>query len=243
MKLLTANNAKVAKGLEFGYLNLILHLSPFNLSGFQVCPKASNGCASACLNTAGMGVFSNVQLARKEKTLRYFNDRENFMLDLAKDVKSAIKKANKKGLKLAIRLNGTSDLPMLAIKIAEQFPDVQFYDYTKIAKTFDRELPKNYHLTFSRSEVNDTEVDTILAKGFNVAMVFDKLPKTYKGFKVIDGDENDLRFLDEKNVVVGLKAKGKAKKDNSGFVVTHPTMFTWEPNYKKYLASDERIDY
>lgn len=219
MKLLTENNTKVAKGLEFGYLNLILHLAPFNLSGKQVCPKASAGCASACLNTAGMGIFSNVQNARKEKTLRYFNDRENFMSDIAKDVKSAIKKAKKKGLKLAIRLNGTSDLPMFALKVAETFSDVQFYDYTKIAKTFDRVLPSNYHLTFSRSEVNDAEVDTILAKGFNVAMVFDKLPKTYKGFKVIDGDKNDLRFLDKKNIIVGLKAKGKAKKDSSGFVI------------------------
>lgn len=219
MKLLTENNAKVLKGLEFGYLNVILHLAPFNLSGKQVCPKASAGCASACLNTAGMGIFSNVQNARKAKTLRYFNDRENFMADLAKDVNSAIKKAKKKGLKLAVRINGTSDLPMLALKVAEQFSDVQFYDYTKVAKTFDRELPKNYHLTFSRSEVNDAEVDTILAKGHNVAMVFDKLPKTYKGFKVISGEENDLRFLDEKNVIVGLKAKGKAKKDTSGFVL------------------------
>lgn len=220
MKLLTENNAKVLKGLEFGYLNVILHLAPFNLSGKQVCPKASKGCASACLNTAGMGVFSNVQNARKEKTLRYFNDRENFMADLRKDVHSAIRKAKKKGLKLAVRINGTSDLPALAIKVANEFPDVQFYDYTKIAKTFDRELPKNYHLTFSRSEVNDTEVDKVLAKGFNVAVVFDKLPKTYKGYKVIDGDENDLRFLDGKNVVVGLKAKGKAKKDDSGFVIS-----------------------
>lgn len=220
MKLLTENNAKVAKGLEFGYLNIILHLAPFNLSGHQVCPKASAGCASACLNTAGMGVFSNVQNARKEKTLRYFNDRDGFIADVVKDVNSAIKKAKKKGLKLAVRLNGTSDLPMLAIKVAKMFPDVQFYDYTKIAKTFDRELPSNYHLTFSRSEVNDAEVDTILAKGFNVAMVFDKLPETYKGYKVIDGDENDLRFLDAKNVVVGLKAKGKAKKDDSGFVIS-----------------------
>ena len=194
MKLLTANNAKVAKGVKFGYYNLILHLAPSTLSGKNVCPKASKGCASACLNTAGMGIFSNVQNARKEKTLRYFNDKVNFENDLNSDILSAI-------------------------KIAEQNPTVQFYDYTKIAKTFEKKLPKNYHLTFSRSETNEKDAIALLKQKHNVAMVFKELPKTYKGFKVINGDENDLRFLDKKGVIVGLTAKGKAKKDTSGFVI------------------------
>lgn len=219
MKLLTKSNTKVEKSLEFGYLNLILHLAPYNLSGKNVCPNASLGCAMACLNTAGMGIFSNVQKARKEKTLRYFNDRKGFMADLFADIESAKKSAKKQGLKLAIRLNGTSDILTLALDATKAFPDVQFYDYTKNKKSFDRDLPSNYHLTFSRSETNEKDCLELLKRGFNSAMVFDKLPETYKGFKVIDGDINDLRFKDEKGVIVGLKAKGKGKKDESGFVI------------------------
>lgn len=221
MKLLGKANTKTMKGEKYGYLTYILHLAPFNLSGYNVCPKASNGCASACLNTAGMGIFSNVQKARKEKTLWYFLRRASFFQQLIKDIESAERKAHKLGLKLCIRLNGTSDLPMLALKMAEMFPTIQFYDYTKIAKTFNRKLPKNYHLTFSRSETNENEVLNILSKGFNVAVVFaNKLPEKYLGYDVISGDDSDLRFLDAKNVIVGLTTKGKAKKDTSGFVVS-----------------------
>lgn len=219
MKLLTVNNLKIQKGNKFGYLTAILHLAPFKLSGKNVCPKASNGCASACLNTSGHGRFDNVQNARLKRTLWFFNERGTFEQALIADIKLVVKQASKKGLIPAIRINGTSDLPMLAIKMALMFPDVQFYDYTKIAKTFNRELPSNYHLTFSRSENNENEVMEVLARGENVAMVFKQMPETYKGYKVVSGEDSDLRFLDEKNVVVGLTAKGKAKKDTSGFVI------------------------
>lgn len=220
MKLISDKNMKVAKGLEFGFLNLILHLAPSTLSGKNVCPNASAGCAKACLNTAGMGLYPKVQAARVAKTLWYFNDRADFMATLVKDVHAGIRKAAKAGLTLAIRLNGTSDIPTLGINTAKMFPDVQFYDYTKNIKTFFRtDLPSNYHLTFSRSETNDADCDTLLAQGYNVAMVFKNVPATYKGYKVVNGDLHDLRFLDEKNVIVGLKAKGKARKDDSGFVI------------------------
>lgn len=219
MELLTVSNNKTLKSIEFGFHTGILHLAPFTLSGKNVCPKASNGCASACLNTSGHGAFSNVQKARKDRTLMYFNEREEFLLKLERDIFRIQKQAVKKNLKPALRLNGTSDLPALAIKFAKKFPAIQMYDYTKIAKTFEKELPENYHLTFSRSETNENECLEILAKGYNVAMVFAKVPKTYKGYKVVDGDIHDLRFLDEKGVIVGLKAKGKARKDDSGFVI------------------------
>lgn len=218
-KLLTTSNTKTAKSQDFGYLTYILHFAPSKLSGYNVCPKASDGCIEVCLNVSGMGIFSNVQEARKTRTLYYFNEREKFMVQLEREIFSAIRKAKKMGLKLAIRLNGTSDIPTLAIAMAKKFPEVTFYDYTKIAKTFDKELPENYHLTFSKSEKNDSEVKEVLEKGFNVAVVFNELPKTFMGKKVIDGDKHDLRFLDPKGVVVGLVAKGKAKKDESGFVV------------------------
>lgn len=216
---MTTSNTKTAKSVEFGYLTYILHLAPANLSGHNVCPKASEGCTNACLNVSGLAKFDGPQKARKEKTLFYFNEREKFMIQLEKEIFSAIKKAKKLNLKLAIRLNGTSDLPMLALAMAKKFPDVTFYDYTKIVKTFNRELPENYHLTFSRSESNQKEVEQVIAKGYNVAVVFDELPETYMGKKVIDGDVHDLRFLDPKGVIVGLKQKEKAKVDESGFVV------------------------
>ena len=132
--------------------------------------------------------------------------------------KSLVKKAKKSDLIPCIRLNGTSDKPVIAVKMAKKFPDLQFYDYTKIPKPEKRTLP-NYHLTFSKSENNWNDCITALKNKISVAVVFEKLPKTYKGFEVVKGDETDLRFLDKKGVIVGLTAKGKAKKDTSGFVV------------------------
>lgn len=221
MKLLGKANTKTMKGEAYGYLTYILHLAPAMLSGYNACPKASIGCTLACLNTAGMGVFSNVQNARIRKTKMYFEQKAEFEALLIKDIEAAKRQAKKQNMKLAIRINGTSDLPALAIKMAKLFNDVQFYDYSKIAKTFDRkDLPSNYNLTFSRSESNSIEVMSILEKGFNVAVVFaNELPKTYLGYEVVSGDKSDLRFLDKKNVVVGLTTKAKAKKDESGFVV------------------------
>jgi hypothetical protein len=111
--------------------------------------------------------------------------------------------------------------------IFEIFPDVQFYDYTKNYLRFDKVLPSNYHLTFSRSETNGDKAMELLSRGVNVAIVFDKLPETYGGFKVINADETDLRFLDEKGgVICGLKYKkmtGKGANNalafESGFAI------------------------
>ena len=108
--------------------------------------------------------------------------------------------------------------------IMDYFFDVQFYDYTKIVKRAYADLPPNYHLTLSYSEADEEYAEEVLMAvadtGVNAAVVFrDRLPDTFKGFRVIDGDKDDLRFLDPKGVVVGLKAKGKAKQDKSGFVI------------------------
>lgn len=223
MELITTNNLKTNKGNKYGYSTAILHLAPFTLSGKNVCPKASNGCASACLNTSGHGRFDSVQNARKKRTLLYFNERAEFEAKLTKDINAVIRRAEKNNLIPAIRINGTSDLPALAIRFANKFPNVQHYDYTKVLKTLEKPLPKNYHLTFSRSENNESECIRALELGFNVAVVFEKMPKTYLGHKVVTGEDSDLRFLDidkrKKPVIIGLTAKGKAKKDTSGFVV------------------------
>lgn len=220
MKLLSTANTKTLKSLDKGYLTYILHLAPYNLSGVNVCPKASQGCAASCLNLSGMGIFKNVQLARLNKTKMYLNQRDEFIAQLKKEIVAAQRKAKKLNLKLCIRLNGTSDIVWEKVTdILQSFPEVQFYDYTKIAKRFLFKLPENYHLTFSLAEDNENDAMMVLRNGGNVAAVFrEKLPETYMGFNVINGDESDLRFTDSTNVIVGLLAKGKAKKDTTGFV-------------------------
>ena len=224
MKLLGIANTKTMKGEKLGFRTYIMHLAPSTLSGYQVCPMASPGCASACLNLSGMGRFSNVQAASIAKTKWFFEDRAGFMAQLVKEIRSAKKACAKLGLTPVFRLNGTSDIrweiiPVLEFRnVMEAFPSVQFYDYTKIPNR--RDVPSNYHLTFSRSETNHlTALQTLSSGMMNVAVVFDEIPAKWMGVKVVDGTETDLRFLDEKAVVVGLKANGKAKKDTSGFTV------------------------
>lgn len=229
MKLLTTSNTKIKKGEKLGFMTFGIHLAPAKLSGFNTCPSASNGCAAACLNTAGMGVYSTVQSARIAKTLLFFKQRDSFMTQLVKEIAAAVKKSVKNEMIPCFRLNLTSDLAWEKIRhngqtIFELFPDVQFYDYSKVLSRMSSflagELPKNYHLTFSRSESNELAVNAILASGGNVAAVFrGALPKTWQGKKVVSGDESDLRFKDPKGVIVGLVEKGKAKKDSSGFVL------------------------
>jgi hypothetical protein len=235
MKLLGIANTKTMKGEAFGYRTYIMHLAPSTLSGYQVCASASPGCTEACLNLSGMGRFSNVQAARITKTRWFFEDRGAFMAQLVKEIASAIRSANKAGLKAVFRLNGTSDIRWETIPVAgfsnvmAMFPQAQFYDYTKHMNR--RNVPVNYHLTFSRSEVNEMEALSIISMGTNVAVVFDELPMTWHGWKVVDGTETDLRFLDESRVVVGLKANGKAKKDDTGFTVLTRASVT--PRYRK----------
>lgn len=226
MKLLTVGNPKLMKGEKKGFLSFVLHLAPADLSGKNTCPKATEGCKAACLNTAGRGgMFKKgestnvIQEARKRKTRMFFENRDVFLTDLAAEIKAGVMMAEKKGLTAVFRLNGTSDISWEKYGIIEQFPDVQFYDYTKVRGRKVSHL-SNYHLTFSRAESNEMDARRAAADGMNVAVVFKKeLPATYFGKTVVNGDDTDLRFLDPHGVIVGLKAKGKAKKDTSGFVV------------------------
>lgn len=229
MKLLSTANPKIQKGTKLGYLSFILHLAPATLSGRETCPKRTAGCTAACLNTAGRGgmfrkgeTTNIIQQARIRKTRYFFEARDYFMNDLYADIQKGIKQAKKLGLTPVFRLNGTSDLAWEKYtindkNIFELFPDVQFYDYTKV---LGRKVSayKNYHLTFSAADGNDADVAKAVSAGMNVAMVFDKLPEAYMGREVINADDTDLRFLDPKGVIAGLKAKGRAKKDTSGFV-------------------------
>ena len=231
MKLFTTGNPKLMKGEKKGFLSFVLHLAPADLSGYETCPKRTAGCTSACLNTAGRGgIFKKgettnvIQQARIRKTKMFFENRPEFMSKLLKDINNAIKYAEKKGLTPVFRLNGTSDIAWEKYEILDgrnifqMFPEVQFYDYTKMRNRKVKQLT-NYHLTFSKADGNDLDVRLAVNEGMNVAVVFKVVPTTFLGRPVINGDETDLRFLDDKNVIVGLKAKGKAKKDATGFVV------------------------
>jgi hypothetical protein len=224
-KLLSTANPKIQKGTAKGYLSFILHLAPADLSGKEVCPKRTAGCTAACLNTAGRGgMFKKgentnmIQKARIRKTEYFFADRAAFMEDLTTDIMKAVNFARRKGLKPVFRLNGTSDLSWEKYEVAGAdnifalFPTVQFYDYTKVLGRKVKHIP-NYHLTFSAADGNDSDVAEALLQGMSVATVFDRIPEG-----VYSADEDDLRFLDPKGIVLGLKAKGRAKKDTSGFV-------------------------
>ena len=230
--LLSTQNLKIIKGEKQGYKTYILHLSPSDSSGvMNTCPKASAGCKAGCLNTAGHGgmfkageTTNTVQEARKRRTVFFKTNKDLFMETLITDITKAIKQAERKGMTPVFRLNGTSDILWENIYVGgknvfEHFPTVQFYDYSKILNRKVKHLG-NYHLTFSRSEDNDADVMKALEQGYSIAVVFDEVPATWNGVPVVDGDLDDLRFNNTHlDLVIGLKAKGRAKKDTTGFVV------------------------
>ena len=227
MKLLSVDtNAKTIKGQRKGYMTGILYLAPSDQSGvMNTCPHATKGCRIACLYTAGRGAFDNVKQARIKKTEWLARDEQSFIEQIIKDIEALERKAKRNNMTPCVRLDGTSGLG-LAEKIAPLFKHIKFYDYTKnpyrIMRYLAGELPKNWSLTFSRAETkaNQRQAQTVLDNGGNVAAVFAKdLPETHSNKRVINGDESDLRFTDPQGVIVGLKAKGKAKKDTSGFVI------------------------
>lgn len=228
MKLLTSakEQAKMSKSAKSGiYLPYIMHLAPAKLSGYQVCSKATQGCTSACLNTSGHGRYQPVQSARIARTKLFFEDRETFIRMLVTEIEKGLRKADKEGKQMTLRLNGTSDIMWERLRlfskrtVFEMFPDVIFYDYTKIPIR-DPKPFKNYSLTFSMADGNELDTYAAIERGMNVAVVFrgTVLPDQFLSRPVIDGDVDDLRFLDPEGVVIGLLAKGLAKKDQSGFV-------------------------
>jgi hypothetical protein len=234
------NNAKTAKGRKYGIATAIMYLAPSDVSGYQTCPMASAGCKIACLNTAGRGRMNMIQQARINRTRRFFEQRAEFMLQLEREIVGFLALCERDGFKPAIRLNGTSDLKWERIgftsadgevyrSMMERFPNVTFYDYTKIPIRYRENRPSNYHLTFSLAENNDSDAIEALKAGVNVAAVFHTLPDAYHwtsskyglgGFTadVIPGDITDTRFNDARGVIVGLTAKGAAKQDRTGFV-------------------------
>jgi hypothetical protein len=237
----TYENAKTVKGEKLGWLTAIRYLAPADESGVNVCPNAG-ACKAVCLYTAGRGIFASTQAARVLKTWERIDDRDGQLDRASREVVAAQKRAAKLNVKLAVRMNGTSDLSADAIDLARRHPDVQFYDYTKNVGVMRRylrgDLPANYHLTLSYDPVTvpwdvvEELAHTPGPRSFGVAVCFNTrrnaaLPSMWNWWRVIDGDEHDLRFLDAppgtSAWVVGLRAKGAARKPGlSAFTVVLP---------------------
>jgi len=214
-------NAKTIKGDGSEYLTGILYLIP----ELELCPFSMiAGCHEPCLVSAGRGAFNSVRAARERKTRLLLTNPEEFKRLLRQDLGKFAAYCKRKGVQPVIRLNGTSDKSWL--DIIRDFPEIQFYDYTKVYNRVAKDLPSNYHLTLSYSGANPEYARNVQAFAdkyqANLAVVFrdkNKIPHTYLGRPVINGDADDLRFLDPQGVVVALYAKGQAKHDDSGFVI------------------------
>jgi len=251
-------NPKTVKGQKLGFMTAVLYLAPYSLSGYNVCPMAVlAGCWKACLNVQGRGgmkvggktmktpvgrVPSNdIQRARIQRTKFWAEDRKEFLIQLVKEIRAFLKRAERKGLTPVIRLNGMSDIQWERLDVGywlgtgesytifEMFPDVQFYDYTKITKRFDRELPSNYDLALSFSNADQKYADRCWEahlKGASLVIVYrtkEDIANAATWFdecrvNFVNGDAHDLRFIDPPKSIVALLAKGTAKHDTSGFV-------------------------
>jgi hypothetical protein len=245
----SVDSPKAIKAQALGWLNAINYMAPASTAGVgNLCPHASPGCLALCLGwySGQAAMLSNAELetgsnavraSRVRKAQLFMNDRSLFMLTMFRGIQSCQRKAKREKLKLCVRLNGATDISWEGVRFHDKtmlaaFPKVQFVDYTKNCKRMLRfcnhMLPNNYHLTFSRSETNESECLNVLRAGGNVAVVFDTgtkkrpilFPKTYLGYPVFDGDKSDLRHLDPGGHVIALSPKGrKAQADSSGFVV------------------------
>jgi GH24 family phage-related lysozyme (muramidase) len=234
IKKLLSDGSTNAKTKKNSLKSFILYLSPYTQNSFgkNVCANASKGCVETCLFTAGMGSFSSVQKARIAKTDYLLSDRQRFLDQLAKEILYHYAKAKRSNEKIAIRLNGTSDLDFFTLlqryaqlDVTKLADHVHFYEYTKNINYIKRwEGSSNITYTFSKSENNTSLIPAAIAYGANVAAVFRKdLPETYNiggiSIPVIDGDKSDILMIYNKGKILGLRAKGKAKRDQSGFVI------------------------
>jgi hypothetical protein len=227
----TVANAKIEKtNAVTGGQHLYAELSLY--PNYTICAGSKSAqCMDACLKHAGRGVFPNVKDARQRKTEWFMAQPTGFKVQLVSEIESLIKKASKQGKAVRLRLNCFSDIAWESeacvrngtgyLGFPQAFPEVEFYDYTKRANRLGK-TPSNYHLTFSYSGVDSyaKQVEVAQKSGANMAVVFYKnLPVTFKGKPVIDGDLHDARIDDPQGVIVGLRAKGPARQDMTGFVV------------------------
>ncbi len=230
-------SAKMMKSYTHNVATYCVYLAPANLAGrtkkgtrINVCPMSQH-CKDLCLNSSGHNKAdilargqknvrqSYINISRIKKTKLFYNDRDLYMDILIHEINRDRKYAEKKGMEFSVRLNGTSDLSPEIMKkdgknILEIFPDVQFYDYTKVYnRTKLMKFYPNYDITFSYDGYNWDQCEQFLKDGGKVAVVFDseKMPKTYKGYKVIDANGYDMRYLDPKGCIMGLEFHPIAK--------------------------------
>lgn len=211
------SSTKIAKAGKYNEDTYVIYLAPANQSGHEVCPMRSQQCTKLCLNTSGHNRFDihgRIDRARIAKTKLFFDQKDTFMFMLIREIERYKKAAERKGHRFSVRLNGTSDIDPRqftdnGLNILELFPEVQFYDYTKVPRRLRLNQIDNYDVTFSYSGANMTEFINALLDGYRGALVFEgpDLPKTWNGFEVIDGDKYDMRYLDPQGVVVGLRFK------------------------------------
>ena len=215
-----ANTGSIVAGLE---------LQSGKVGNLTLCKTAVThklDCLKYCLRFTGMGLLPVVSKARLERTKLLKSDRLRFLSLLFDDLLALQCEAKKQGIPLAIRLNTFSDLPWLPV--IKRFPDIQFFDYTKEKERYRRflrgDLPSNYHLTFSASEIDrDHTLKGYLNQGGTVAVGFKlwrangQLPKRYLGSPVIDGDTHDLRYTDPRGAIIGLRNKGKLSGKDTDF--------------------------
>lgn len=222
------SNEKISKSQSHGVLIAAQYLAPARLSGFNVCAASTPACRALCLNTAGNPAYApQKNRARLARTLALYSSRVEYIAAIAAEIERLERKARRNKMRLAVRLNGTSDIAWhrIAPELFTRFAHLQFYDYTKVKKRLFETLPSNYHLTYSYAE-KDTPDDAraILATRHNVAVVYNVTPKTpmiksWHAMPVIDGDLTDYRPRDTQGHIVGLRAKGAARKhDKWGFV-------------------------
>lgn len=244
------HSVKMNKSYKYNVATYCVYLAPATMAGrtkkgsrINVCPFSQH-CKDLCLNAAGHnkadilqkgGKHSSINLSRIKKTKLFYNDRDMFMRLLVHEINRDKKYAQNKGMEFSIRLNGTSDLSPELFKVGDKnileiFPDIQFYDYTKVPKRLElmKKYP-NYDLTFSFDGYNWETCEKFLQDNGKVAVVFDSkvMPKTYKGYTVIDANDYDMRYLDPKGCIMGLhyhttandKGLVKAEDIDSKFVV------------------------
>jgi hypothetical protein len=231
----SVDNPKAVKAQALGWLNAINYMAPHRLAGVgNLCPNASAGCIALCLgeHSGNATLYPTVLKSRIRKARWFMTDRKAFLAEMVQHIERAKRDARKARLKLAVRLNGATDIAWegVARDVFAAFPTIQFLDYTKSVQRAlahaQGKLPPNYHLTFSRSETNWSDCVRVLAAGGNVAVVSScPMPALYRGWSCVDGDQSDLRHLDacggeRRSLVVWLSPKGaKAKASRNGFVL------------------------
>lgn len=225
-RLLSPFNEKTPKGEKLGYLQAILYLAPHTMGGGKsLCPHSTEACREGCLYTAGRGQTPRVHAARMRRTADFLHDRDGFLDELIGELVQMQEVAERHAMKLAIRLNGTSDVlwerePLDGQTLFDLFPHATFFDYTRTPAPH-RKVPANWRLTFSLADDPVERAVEHFRAGRNVAAVVSEFAKESAPewfavgdttVSVVDGDEHDLRFLDPTPALVLLKPKGRLKR-------------------------------